>query len=124
MMQRYMSLIVFVDAFDPYDDMFAVLVLTLIICSVLVAVVSVAATGDYSENEHNGEYECGFEPFDDGAKTPFDVQFFVVGLLFLIFDVEVSLLVPYVLLMQDLSLIGFFTCVIFVGVLTYGFAYE
>jgi NADH:ubiquinone oxidoreductase subunit 3 (subunit A) len=115
---------VFIDAFDSDDDIFVVLLLTFILCTVLAAVVVIAASGDSAENEHIGEYECGFEPFDDGAKSPFDVQFFIIGLLFLIFDVEVSLLIPYILELGESSTIGFFSCLIFVGILTYGFAYE
>jgi len=46
------------------------------------------------DNEKTSEYECGFEPFDSATRQPFDVHFYLVGLLFLIFDVELSLLFP------------------------------
>jgi NADH:ubiquinone oxidoreductase subunit 3 (subunit A) len=116
--------VVFIDAFDPSDNIFSVIIITLVLCSILVVIVSIAATGDSAENEHSGEYECGFEPFDDGAKTPFDVQFFIIGLLFLIFDVEISLLVPYILSLHGLSAATEFSCFIFIAILTYGFVYE
>ncbi len=76
------------------------------------------------DSEKLSQYECGFEPFDEATRHPFDVHFYVVGILFLIFDVEIALLFPWVLGLKFSNWFGFFTMVIFLGVLTIGFFYE
>lgn len=76
------------------------------------------------DSEKLSQYECGFEPFDEATRHPFDVHFYVVGILFLIFDVEIALLFPWVLGLKSSNWFGFFTMVIFLGILTIGFFYE
>ena len=76
------------------------------------------------DSEKLSQYECGFEPFDEATRHPFDVHFYVVGILFLIFDVEIALLFPWVLGLKSSNWFGFFTMVIFLGLLTIGFFYE
>lgn len=76
------------------------------------------------DSEKLSQYECGFEPFDEATRHPFDVHFYVVGILFLIFDVEIALLFPWVLGLKFSNWFGFFTMVIFLGILTIGFFYE
>jgi NADH-quinone oxidoreductase subunit A len=76
------------------------------------------------DSEKLSQYECGFEPFDEATRHPFDVHFYVVGILFLIFDVEIALLFPWVLGLKFSSWFGFFTMIIFLGILTIGFFYE
>jgi len=66
-------------------------------------------------------YECGFEPFED-ARSRFDVRFYLVALLFIIFDLEVAFLFP--LVGQSLNSTGLIFCLVFLGILTLGFAYE
>ena len=68
-------------------------------------------------------YECGFKAFDD-ARMKFDVRFYLVAILFIIFDLEVSFLFPWAVAFGDLGLYGFWSMMIFLGVLTIGFAYE
>ena len=68
-------------------------------------------------------YECGFEPFDD-ARMPFDVQFYLVAILFIIFDLEVAFLFPWAVAFSEVGLFGFVSVMIFLGVLTAGFIYE
>lgn len=68
-------------------------------------------------------YECGFDPFDD-ARRRFDVRFYLVSLLFIIFDLEVAFLFPWAVSLGDIGAFGFWSMVIFLGVLTVGFAYE
>ena len=68
-------------------------------------------------------YECGFEPFDD-ARRKFDVRFYLVAILFIIFDLEVAFLFPWAVAFKDVGLFGFWSMMIFLGVLTIGFAYE
>ena len=68
-------------------------------------------------------YECGFDAFDDSRK-PFDVRFYLVAILFIIFDLEVAFLFPWAVALGDIGLFGFWSMMVFLGVLTIGFAYE
>ena len=68
-------------------------------------------------------YECGFEAFDN-ARRKFDVRFYLVAILFIIFDVEVAFLFPWAVSLSRIGLLGFFSMLGFLGVLTVGFIYE
>jgi NADH-quinone oxidoreductase subunit A len=68
-------------------------------------------------------YECGFNAFDD-ARMKFDVRFYLVAILFIIFDLEVSFLFPWAVAFGDLGLYGFWSMMVFLAVLTIGFIYE
>jgi NADH-quinone oxidoreductase subunit A len=68
-------------------------------------------------------YECGFNAFDD-ARMKFDVRFFLVSILFIIFDLEVAFLFPWAVSFQHIGLLGFWSMIVFLGILTIGFAYE
>ena len=68
-------------------------------------------------------YECGFNAFDD-ARMKFDVRFYLVAILFIIFDLEVSFLFPWAVAFRDLGLYGYWSMMIFLGVLTVGYIYE
>lgn len=68
-------------------------------------------------------YECGFEAFDD-ARMKFDVRFYLVAILFIIFDLEIAFLFPWAVAFADAGLYGFWAVMIFLGILTIGFAYE
>ena len=68
-------------------------------------------------------YECGFEAFDD-ARRRFDVRFYLVAILFIIFDLEVAFLFPWAVSLGDIGVFGFWSMVAFLGVLTVGFIYE
>ncbi|MCT4655217.1 NADH-quinone oxidoreductase subunit A [Cohaesibacter gelatinilyticus] len=68
-------------------------------------------------------YECGFNAFDD-ARMTFDVRFYLVAILFIIFDLEVAFLFPWAVAFGDLGMFGFVSMMIFLGVLTIGFIYE
>ncbi len=73
--------------------------------------------------EKLSSYECGFEPFDD-ARRKFDVKFYLVAILFIIFDLEVAFLFPWAISLADIGLFGFLSMVGFLAVLTVGFIYE
>jgi NADH-quinone oxidoreductase subunit A len=75
------------------------------------------------EFEKLSAYECGFDPFED-TRTNFDVQFYVVAMLFILFDIEIVFLLPWALCLGNLSVFGFWTMYIFLFVLTVGFLYE
>jgi NADH-quinone oxidoreductase subunit A len=68
-------------------------------------------------------YECGFNAFDD-ARMKFDVRFYLVAILFIIFDLEVAFLFPWAVSFGDIGWIGFWSMMVFLGVLTVGFIYE
>ncbi len=68
-------------------------------------------------------YECGFEPFDD-ARMPFDIQFYLVAILFIIFDLEIAFLFPWATAFSEVGLFGFASVMVFLFVLTIGFIYE
>lgn len=68
-------------------------------------------------------YECGFDAFSD-ARLKFDVRFYLVAILFIIFDLEIAFLFPWALTLKSIGLFGFMSMMIFLGVLTVGFIYE
>lgn len=73
--------------------------------------------------EKLSSYECGFDPFDD-ARSPFDVRFYLVAILFIIFDLETAFLVPWAVAFRKLHWFGMIAMGIFLGLLTIGFIYE
>ena len=68
-------------------------------------------------------YECGFEPFDD-AHMKFDVRFYLVAILFIIFDLEIAFLFPWAISLGNIGILGFSSMMIFLFILTIGFIYE
>ena len=68
-------------------------------------------------------YECGFAPFDD-ARRQFDVRFYLVAILFIIFDLEVAFLFPWAVSLGAIGMLGFWSMLVFLAVLTIGFVYE
>jgi len=68
-------------------------------------------------------YECGFNAFDD-ARMKFDVRFYLVSILFIIFDLEIAFLFPWAVAFADISMMAFWSMMVFLAVLTVGFAYE
>ncbi|MCO5164434.1 MAG: NADH-quinone oxidoreductase subunit A [Mesorhizobium sp.] len=68
-------------------------------------------------------YECGFNAFDD-ARMKFDVRFYLVSILFIIFDLEVAFLFPWAVSFGEIGMLGFWSMMVFLGVLTIGFIYE
>tara|TARA_Y100001960_G_scaffold280687_1_gene313746 strand:+ start:72 stop:440 length:369 start_codon:yes stop_codon:yes gene_type:complete len=68
-------------------------------------------------------YECGFEPFND-SRMQFDVRFYLVAILFIIFDLEIAFLFPWAISLGKIGFLGFVSMMIFLGILTIGFIYE
>ena len=68
-------------------------------------------------------YECGFEAFDD-SRMEFDVRFYLVAILFIIFDLEIAFLFPWAITLGNIGALGFWSMMIFLSVLTIGFIYE
>src|SRR5213594_1848099 len=68
-------------------------------------------------------YECGFEAFED-ARMKFDVRYYLVAILFILFDLEIAFLFPWAIVLQDIGWFGFVAMMIFLGILVVGFIYE
>ena len=68
-------------------------------------------------------YECGFEAFSD-SRIEFDIRFYLVAILFIIFDLEIAFLFPWAISLGNIGLLGFFSMMIFLSILTIGFIYE
>ena len=73
--------------------------------------------------DKNSTYECGFDPFDD-SRSRFEVKFYLVAILFIIFDLEIIFLFPWAITFKELGLFGFLSMMFFLLVLTIGFVYE
>ena len=99
---------------------FAGLAIALGLVFVLAAAILARSNPD---PEKNSAYECGFNAFDD-ARMKFDVRFYLVSILFIIFDLEIAFLFPWAVAFKDVGLVGFWSMMVFLGVLTIGFAYE
>ena len=90
--------------------------LVLILAAAILAVRS-------PDPEKVSAYECGFNAFDD-ARMKFDVRFYLVSILFIIFDLEVAFLFPWAVAFKEAGAFGFWSMMVFLGVLTVGFVYE
>ena len=75
------------------------------------------------DSEKLSAYECGFNAFDD-ARMKFDIRFYLVSILFIIFDLEVAFLFPWAVSFKEMGWFGFWSMMVFLGVLTIGFIYE
>ena len=89
---------------------------------VLILAAAVIAVRN-PDPEKVSAYECGFNAFDD-ARMKFDVRFYLVSILFIIFDLEVAFLFPWAASFKDVGILGFWSMMAFLAVLTIGFAYE
>ena len=91
--------------------------------TLVIIVLSLIAGPKRPDSEKLSPYECGFEAFDD-ARRKFDVRFYLVAILFIIFDLEVAFLFPWAISLHSIGAFGFWSMVVFLGVLTVGFIYE
>jgi NADH-quinone oxidoreductase subunit A len=91
--------------------------------SAMILMASYLLARQRPDAEKVSPYECGFEPFED-ARGRFDVRFYLVAILFIIFDLEVAFLFPWAVSLGNIGLPGFWSMMIFLGVLTIGFVYE
>jgi len=102
-------------------------ILVFLFIAIALAAVMVVASYVIGPSAPDAEkvspYECGFEPFED-ARTKFDVRFYLVSILFIIFDLEVAFLFPWAIALGDIGIFGFWSMIVFLGVLTIGFIYE
>ena len=75
------------------------------------------------DSEKLSPYECGFEAFED-SRMKFDVRYYLVAILFIIFDLEIAFLFPWAVVLRDIGLFGFWAMVLFLAILVVGFIYE
>ena len=106
-------------------DYFPILVFLAIAGGVATAMVaaSLVVARQLPDTAKLSPYECGFEPFED-ARIRFDVRYYLVAILFIIFDLEVAFLFPWAVSLADLGAFGFWSMFAFLAVLTVGFVYE
>jgi NADH-quinone oxidoreductase subunit A len=109
LLSNYLPIVIFI-------GLAAVIGLALMVAPFLVAFKK-------PDPEKVSAYECGFEAFDD-ARMKFDARFYLVAILFIIFDLEVAFLFPWAVAFRDVGWFGFWSMMIFLGVLTIGFIYE
>ena len=91
--------------------------------SLAMVIASLVIARQRPDKEKLSAYECGFEAFDD-ARRKFDVRFYLVAILFIIFDLEVAFLFPWAVSLGEIGMFGFWSMVVFLAVLTVGFVYE
>jgi NADH-quinone oxidoreductase subunit A len=77
----------------------------------------------HPDDAKRSPYECGFEAFED-SRMKFDVRYYLVAILFIIFDLEIAFLFPWAVVLQDIGMIGFLAMMVFLGILVVGFIYE
>jgi NADH-quinone oxidoreductase subunit A len=75
------------------------------------------------DSEKNSPYECGFEAFED-ARMKFDVRYYLVAILFILFDLEIAFLFPWAVVLKEIGLFGFVSMMVFLTILVVGFIYE
>ena len=107
---------------SEYVPLLVYLVISMVL-SMLILSLSFVFSTQKTDPEKVSAYECGFDPFDD-ARARFDIRFYLVAILFIIFDLEVTFLFPWAISLHTIQLTGFWTMVIFLLILTIGFVYE
>jgi NADH-quinone oxidoreductase subunit A len=75
------------------------------------------------DSEKNSPYECGFEAFED-TRMRFDVRYYLVAILFIIFDLEIAFLFPWAVVLDEIGMFGYLAMMLFLGILVIGFIYE
>ena len=101
----------------------------LIFLAIAIAIAGIAVGASYLITPQHPDinkttaYECGFNPFGD-ARQKFDVRYYLVAILFIIFDIEVAFLFPWAVALGKIGVFGFWSMMVFLAVLTVGFAYE
>ena len=107
---------------ENYLPVLVFIVIGLVVGAVFLAIGFVLAPHK-PDSEKGSAYECGFEAFED-ARMKFDVRFYLVAMLFIIFDLEIAFLFPWAVVLDKIGMPGFIAMVVFLGVLVIGFIYE
>ncbi len=102
-------------------------ILVFIVMGVLFGVIPMIAGfvlgPNRPDSDKNSPYECGFEAFED-SRMKFDVRYYLVAILFIIFDLEIAFLFPWAVVLDEIGMFGFIAMVIFLAILVVGFIYE
>ena len=102
-------------------------ILIFLVIGILVGAGAMAASFVLGErrpgSEKDSPYECGFEAFEN-ARMKFDVRYYLVAILFIIFDLEIAFLFPWAVVLDGIGMVGFVAMLIFLGILVVGFIYE
>ena len=106
---------------EYYNLFFAVLLIMVIACLILTLNYYMVYQSNYLEKIT--AYECGFQPFEDSINS-FDIRYYLVAILFLIFDLELMFLLPWIISLPLISLAGYFSMFFFIFLLILGFYYE
>lgn len=107
---------------SSYLPIFIFLIIAIGLAFIMVIIPFIAANISY-DKEKLSAYECGFEAFEN-ARIPFDVKFYLVSILFIIFDLEIAFLFPWAIVLPEIGVFGFWSMMFFLFMLTVGFAYE
>jgi NADH-quinone oxidoreductase subunit A len=107
---------------DNYLPILLVITIAFLLGSLLVLIPILTAYRN-SYKEKTSQYECGFKSLSK-RKELFDVRFYMIGMLFIVFDIEISLLIPWALTLRHLSNLGFYSMLVFLAILLIGFLYE
>jgi NADH-quinone oxidoreductase subunit A len=107
---------------ENYLPVLIFMVVGLVIGGVMIALGFVLAPR-HPDSEKLSPYECGFEAFED-SRMKFDVRYYLVAILFIIFDLEIMFLFPWAVVLEEIGMFGYIAMVIFLGILVIGFIYE
>ena len=110
------------DFLNEYFSIILFLIISLVL-SIGFILVNFLFSPKKPDPEKLSAYECGFEPFED-SRMEFDVRFYLVAILFIIFDLEIAFLFPWAISLGNIGILGFTSMMIFLFILTVGFIYE
>lgn len=108
--------------FNEYKTLLLYLCFAFLVIIALMA-FSILSVYHNLDSDKLSSYECGFQPFED-ARIPFEVRFYIIGVLFIIFDLEIIFLFPWVLTFNSLNLWGFYSMLFFIALIALGIYYE
>ena len=115
-------MITLTDFLKDYFPIILFLIIALVL-SIAFVLINYLVSPKKPDPEKLSAYECGFEPFND-SRMEFDVRFYLVAILFIIFDLEIAFLFPWAISLGSIGLLGFISMMIFLFILTVGFVYE
>lgn len=102
-------------------------ILLFLIVGTAVGVIAIVAgkvlAPSKPDEQKNSPYECGFEAFED-SRMKFDIRYYLVAILFIIFDLEIAFLFPWAIVLDEIDVFGFWAMMLFLGILVVGFIYE
>src|ERR1700709_129595 len=107
---------------EQYFPILLFILVGLALGGVLLSVGTLVAP-NRPDAQKNAPYECGFEAFED-ARMKFDVRYYLVAILFILFDLEIAFLFPWAIALKEIGVVGFWAMMIFLAILVVGFAYE